>query len=383
MVSNAGGEVEYWVEYGTTTAYGSATPHVTLTLEVNEPTPVQADVAGLQRSTTYHFRFCAQDSQQSGGPGCGEDRTFVTRNLDCGDTITHDVVLSGDLSCPGSFEANGLNAGADGVDINLGGHDVAGPLAGLTPQAIPAAGLANGAGYDDVTVRNGSFSGWGAGISLNGASFNVIRNVVAGGADGILIRDGDGNAIRSTSMSIGRGGRGLWSRGSDHLVVTNSRGPVWVISGDYARIVGNEIPPSGEFVDCLRLDGNNNRVVENRIGGCRAGGIVLSAGSGNALIRNEASGSGPPRPEDSWNPDGILVERFTAGTVLRGNYVHDNADAGIHVQAPSASLGDNRAEDNWSLGIDAVAGVTDLGGNTASGNHHPLQCLNVFCAEGP
>jgi hypothetical protein len=74
FVSNTGGEVEYWVQYGTSTAYGSQTPHATRTLEKNVPGAAIVTMSGLQRATTYHYRVCAQDSQQSGGPGCGQDK---------------------------------------------------------------------------------------------------------------------------------------------------------------------------------------------------------------------------------------------------------------------------------------------------------------------
>jgi hypothetical protein len=113
-------------------------------------------------------------------------------------------------------------------------------------------------------------------------------------------------------------------------------------------------------------------VRRNRVEGPwkEGGGIGLLSGSDNSIVENEVSGG---------ENDGILVGAFTAGTLLRGNFVHGNGDDGIDVQAPSARLKDNRADDNGDLGIDAVAGVTDLGGNTASGNGNPLQCVNVFC----
>ena len=40
MVSNAGGDVEYWVEFGTTTEYGSEGPHQTVFTQENTPASV-------------------------------------------------------------------------------------------------------------------------------------------------------------------------------------------------------------------------------------------------------------------------------------------------------------------------------------------------------
>ena len=84
------------------------------------------------------------------------------------------------------------------------------------------------------------------------------------------------------------------------------------------------------------------------------------------------------------NPDDILVQAFTAGTLLQGNRVEGHDDDGIDVRASGTRLLDNRADNNFDFGIDAVAGVTDAGGNTAkSGNGNALQCRNVFCAASP
>ena len=37
VISDAGGEVEYWVEFGTTTAYGSEGLHRTVSTQLNTP----------------------------------------------------------------------------------------------------------------------------------------------------------------------------------------------------------------------------------------------------------------------------------------------------------------------------------------------------------
>jgi glucose/arabinose dehydrogenase len=74
----AGGDpTQYWFEYGTTTSYGSSTPHRdggtgTDTRNVTER------VVGLNPDTLYHFRACASNAK---GAGCAEDRTFRTGSL--------------------------------------------------------------------------------------------------------------------------------------------------------------------------------------------------------------------------------------------------------------------------------------------------------------
>ncbi len=64
----------YHVEYGTTTGYGSSTSLYGAGSGWS-PTPVEATLKNLNGSTTYHYRFVAQNSA---GTGYGEDHTFTT-----------------------------------------------------------------------------------------------------------------------------------------------------------------------------------------------------------------------------------------------------------------------------------------------------------------
>jgi large repetitive protein len=169
---------------------------------------------------------------------------------------------------------------------------------------------------------------------------------------------------------------GLAASGTDGLVVADSSGTQWAISGSGARVVRNEVLGGPPFFSCLVMSGNRNRIAENRLSGCSGASLVLNSGGDNEVIANEVTGgSAPPGSE----ADGIRIGAFTAGTLVQGNVVVGASDDGIDVRATATRLQGNRADDNGDFGIDAVAGVTDLGGNTASGNGNPLQCRNVFC----
>jgi Right handed beta helix region len=380
VASNVGGPVAYWFQYGTTTSYGSESTHQTASsTQANQPQPVVADIAGLARSSTYHFRLCAQDSQQQGGPGCGEDRTFTTTNLACGDVITNDFVLSGTTTC--ESEQVGLVIGADGVDVDLNGHGLNGPTGPVSDETT-GVGVDNTAGHDDVTVRNGSARRWGDAVRLTGANFNLLRNLDlrqgATNQSGVRIDGGESNTIRSSQIT---GIHGLSVTGSEALVVADSGGYGWQVSGVGARLVRNNIGAVGPFTPCLVLSGNRNRVADNFLGGCAGGGIFLESGGENELVGNELEGGlGTGLPGDF---DGIRIQPFTAGTLLQGNYAHGFHDDGIDVRAPATRLVGNRADSNLGFGINAVAGVTDGGGNTASGNDEAAQCRNVVCAPSP
>jgi Right handed beta helix region len=379
VVSDAGGPVEYWVQYGPTTAYGSESPHATVDAPVNQTVSVRVELTGLTRATTYHYRVCASDSEQTGGPRCGEDRRFITPNLECGDVITQDFRLSRSLQCEdptGTFQTDGLVVGADGIDINLAGHTLGGPGSEFILGGPPF-GIDNTAGHDGVTIHDGHLAGWGIQIALENASSNRIRGIEGS----MRVRGGSDNVIRYSTLD-GGSVAGLIAQDSRGLVVADSRGTKWSVTGDDTRILRNTIsfgdvgfPPSLES-PCLQVLGNRNRIELNTLPSCFAVGILLRGGSDNVLVENEVRG-----PASQGFGDGIRVEPFTAGTLLRENHVHDNADDGIDVRASSASLADNNAHANGDYGIDAVAGVTDLGGNLASNNGNPAQCRNVVCHD--
>jgi len=73
-VNPAGLSTTYRFEYGATASYGFSTP-VSVAGVGNQALPVAAVIAGLQPSTTYHYRLVATNSL---GTTHGADRTFAT-----------------------------------------------------------------------------------------------------------------------------------------------------------------------------------------------------------------------------------------------------------------------------------------------------------------
>lgn len=74
------GDTEFWWRYGTTTAYGTETPHRTVAISGGAAHPVSQPISGLTGGTSYHFQLCVKD-QQASPPRtmCSTDRTFTTR----------------------------------------------------------------------------------------------------------------------------------------------------------------------------------------------------------------------------------------------------------------------------------------------------------------
>jgi phosphodiesterase/alkaline phosphatase D-like protein len=75
-VTPLGGETTCTVEYGTDTNYGQSVPCSPDTItEGSSPVAVTASIAGLDPSTTYHYRVSADNGL---GTSTGDDRTFRT-----------------------------------------------------------------------------------------------------------------------------------------------------------------------------------------------------------------------------------------------------------------------------------------------------------------
>ena len=77
----------WWLEYGTDTGYGTATPEQSLGSGFG-PVAVQAPISGLSPNTTYHYRFAARDERDGvvyvvHGP----DRTVTTQTAGLGFTL--------------------------------------------------------------------------------------------------------------------------------------------------------------------------------------------------------------------------------------------------------------------------------------------------------
>jgi Tol biopolymer transport system component len=79
VYSSFEGTTEYWWIYGGTTEYGSETPHRTVEVSDESARPVSEPLTGLAPNTTYHFRLCARDEEESPPrTNCSKDGIFST-----------------------------------------------------------------------------------------------------------------------------------------------------------------------------------------------------------------------------------------------------------------------------------------------------------------
>jgi parallel beta-helix repeat protein len=288
----------------------------------------------------------------------------------CGQVLTKDTVLNNDLTnCPG----DGLIIGADGVTVDLNGHEISGTEAGNAGSA----GIRN-RGHDDVVIKNTGLAhpyihGFQSGILLRGVEHNrVIGLLVDGRVDdlqtststgiGIALYNSHENVLKRNNASGGVSnqcgavkGAGIALFNSDHNDIQKNLGQ---LSDFGIALVGSQ-----------RNVLEENQAAPENSDGNNCFGIYVADSNRNAVRDNIADN----------NHEGIFVPAGSRHTRIVGNLVEFNGDDGIDVNSVASTITRNTANTNGDLGIEAVSGVTDGGGNSANNNGDPRQCVNVEC----
>lgn len=338
--------------------------------------------------------------------------------LTCGATVTVSTNLTTDLTCPAS-SAPALTLGA-GVTLDLRGHTIAGPGTGRGIALPP---------YGDAAVRNGTLTGWGAGIyfllpleeprsgtrTIDRVSFSDsdIGADISGdgpyrsGEHTIVTRSrfdrlrvgletlwaGDTSVMDSTftdtrvavavdtstvAVATSRFTRGTWAIYATEGVVTVTDSTFV----DNEVGVGGQLSISSVTVDSstfrdndVGVDGAWRQSLTNSLFVGNTTAIELRSDTfgdvtGNAFRRNGTAVQGsPPSPDN-----------FGIPLVVTDNVLRHNGDALVFEGADeNTQLGDNTAVRNTGWGIYAP-GATDLGGNTAHHNGNEPQCVGVVCS---
>jgi parallel beta-helix repeat protein len=284
----------------------------------------------------------------------------------CGDTITADTRLDEDLDCSASA-TNGITIGAPGITLDMDGH---------TLRGAPGFTGVLSSGQPDVTVEDGTVTGWDQGVFLVLADRAVIQDMTAvdNPFAGLQVFISDEATIRD---NVVRGGQiGIRVSQSDRALVArndvddNFRG-IELFNGNDNVFERNEGTGNGVGLTLTAdLEALRNVVYRNRFRDSASIGIeVQNPARDTQVIRNRLfSGAG----------DGIHIQPGTFGSVLEGNRAERNEGDGIDVDDPDTTLRANRARNNGGDGINAVAGVTDAGANRARRNGG-AQCAGLVC----
>lgn len=182
----------------------------------------------------------------------------------CGLVITESTTLHSDVGpCPG----DGLIVAADGVVLDLNGHEVRG-VNGAEETAGVVLRRVSG-----VTVTNGTVTGFDAGVVVGAGDANVVRRltVVDNVGNSLACNLGDGIAVFNSQRNLI----------TDNAVAHNGVG-----AGGY----GIAMLPNGPLGPVVRSSGNTvrgNTVVANTTDGIH----VPRGSTDNALVANQGSGN--------------------------------------------------------------------------------------------
>lgn len=268
--------------------------------------------------------------------------------LVCGQEITEDTTLDGDLICAGG---PALVVTADNVTLDLDGHTVSGHLD--TVAGGPGILLR---GVRGVTVRKGTLQHFGAGVVIDGGGGNVVQNLTVqdnvgavGGdfGDGIVIDGSSENRIEGNTVARNGpfSGISLIGKSSQNEIRDN------IVTDNNMMHVGD--PSAGRQAMGIRIEGpsaNHNRIVGNTVTGSGADGIVVLPTCISTPGQPECAGS-PPNEHNEITAN--LSHRN--GTSGRGDGIRLFTVANP-VAAAHTSILDNVADDNTTNGIaiDAV-----------------------------
>jgi parallel beta-helix repeat protein len=327
----------------------------------------------------------------------------------CGQTVMTSVALTADLSCTGT----GLIVGAPKVTIDLAGFTIGGD------GDLGDVGIDNGGGFEKLTIKDGTISEFGEGISIgNNAQKNTIDNVTVFGCQtagidlndsdagkvkecifngiggiGLVLGDGSTDNTVEKSTALGNGVAGFEMRGSNNTikktdVTGNSVGILLLGTGNVVSScgiyrnsgrgvdvvgAGNEVSKStiiGNFSEGIDVHGASGTAIErNTVSGNRQNGIFVRASAdGTVVSRNEVVGNENQGIAVSADSDNVLVD----GNTAIGNHID-----GVQTDNPSTTIRKNTGNANGGFGIDAL-GAIDGGGNKAKANADG-NCRGVFC----
>ncbi len=311
--------------------------------------------------------------------GGGIAPAVADTSIQCGESITHSIVLQHDLlNCPGV----GLYVVGDNVDVNLNGHTISGTYSSgvLTPGVWIVR-------YHDIVVRNGTIRGFGIGVDPMYIQHLTIKHLVLdGNYIGVYVYSSSHavvhhNLVRGAVFE-GHMALGIKTYGSDHVTFADNRlsnrlrGAIGVDASSYVDVLRNY--ENGAVTDpcpeCNALSVTGSQyvhVVANALHNNPGTALYVSLGAASVTVSSNVI--------DHTRRSGMRIDKSDRRIVLLGNQAHDNGWDGIQVDATGTQITSNVANDNGWRGIEAVAGVVDGGGNIAHGNGGD-QCVNVVCS---
>jgi parallel beta-helix repeat protein len=248
--------------------------------------------------------------------------------IKCGSVITQNTTLTSDI---GPCSGNGLVVAASAVTLNLGGYTVTGRNGSAETSGVL---------MDHVTgstVRNGTVTGFDAGVNVDGGSGNTVTAITAHDN----INDNTGSQSKTHGCELGDG------------ITTNS--------SDANTITANSAVHNGPYSGISLLeDSDNNTVSNNTVLDNNVPNFTKGGGLGNC-------GAPFSRPIQDI---GIRIEGPGAdNNVVRSNRVVNSAIGGITIHGyvfcpPLPGGGCGPSQDQNTANLIQLNYVADTGKDT-------------------
>ncbi|MCA1683931.1 MAG: right-handed parallel beta-helix repeat-containing protein, partial [Actinobacteria bacterium] len=316
----------------------------------------------------------------SGTTATGTASHFFYPSPECGRVISQSTTLDHDI---GPCYGDGVRIGADNVTLDLNGKRIYG-FADPSDGNAAGVGLSNRSG---VQVKNGTVSGFDAGVVISGGASNTLTGLTVKdniGPDTVETTLGDGIFIEASASNKVVGntisnngifdGIGIYEPQSNSNVVESNviedtKGPS---DGGPA---GQGIIINGATEGATPTHLESTRVAGNVVRGSASAGIANVNHVRGSIVGNTVTGNGATN--SVGNGIGVSVGfiwRGPIGMLIQGNNVHGNGVDGIRIAAKATG---NRIFEN-----DAADNNKNPAANRYEGSPpaFDLHDLNVRCA---
>jgi len=305
----------------------------------------------------------------------------------CGDTVVASTTLVADLDCSGPG-GTALIIGANVVTVNLDGNTISG-------DGTTGIGVDNTAGFNNVTIRNGTIKEFVQAVRAEGVRRLVLKDLTieGGSSHAIEVLDSRSVTIRDSFITIGT------AFGREAIRLESVR-PARVIDvsiiGGFVGINfacgvcdGSELPTNGTIKRCTISDTGDNGILlanttnalvtNNVISGAAFGGIQLGFDTTTPVtdvqvVKNVIIGTSFGGAFGA----GILLIRGAFGNTIRNNVILDSAGNGITVDEAALEPFDNTIRNNISnanTGFGYSDNTTDSGTAGTENTYELNSCL--------
>jgi hypothetical protein len=282
--------------------------------------------------------------------------------VDCGEVITGFARLDRDLICTDDPALT-----VDGGMLDLNGFTVVCANAEPTPSVGV---VLDGSG---ARLRNGAVTGCMLAIRVAGSGRHVVRGVTASAWNQGVLVESDGNRLVNSHVLRGLADAAVQVDGDNNLLgwnnVAGSLDQGFEINGNDNRIVHNRI---GGVAEGVQLMGERNHVLHNHIIGTTDRGVDVrgfEAGTGAHVIAFNLIADGV---------DGIALLDESQGNQIRRNTIYGHSDQGIFIGTFSNTIQRNQVLLNRVDLQDNTPGCDD---NLWQGNTFETSVSDADCID--